>query len=59
MNFMAILEQKMHHFWFYFPEALFDKLKHVKITIISLSEATWFLFEVNICLYSKVMIVLF
>ena len=36
VNFTAILKQKIHHSCFYFPEALFGKLKHVTITMISL-----------------------
>jgi len=56
---MAILKQKMHHSYFYFPEALFDKLKHVTITIISLKEAIWFLFEAIRYYHYKVVVINF
>jgi len=43
---------------FLFTWGIIWQIKHVTIAMISLKEATWFLFEIFICLYSKVMIVL-
>jgi len=57
VTFMAILKQKMHHSYFYFPEVLQKKLKHGTNPKILSKQAIWFLFEVIRYYHYKVMVI--
>ena len=54
---MAIFALKNHHFYLYLPGALFYTDKTWFKLKVLLKEITWFLFEVNKSLHSKVMII--